>query len=77
MLRVPCAILRCSSCGCAGEVGRDAGVHHLQRKAVLAREHIDGGAAGQHIADHLHRDGLRVGRNAFGGDAVQLRRNSR
>ena len=43
------------------QLGGHTGIDHLQRKAVLAGKHIDRRAAGQHVADHLHRHRLRIG----------------
>ena len=41
------------------------GIDHRQRQPVLARQHADGGAAGEEVLDHLRRDLARVGRHAL------------
>jgi hypothetical protein len=51
----------------------DAGVHDLQRAAVLAREYIDRRAAGQEVFHHLPGHALGIGRDTFGDDAVVAR----
>ena len=53
-----------------GQIGGHPRIDHLQRKAVLARKHIDGRATGEHVGHHLHRHGLRKGGHTFGGNAV-------
>ena len=42
----------------------------VEARAGIARELVDGGAAGGKIRHHLHRDFGRIGRDALPGDAV-------
>ena len=49
---------------------RDAGVDDDQPRAGLPREHVDRRTAGGEVRDHLRGDLLRIGADAFRGDAV-------
>src|SRR5207244_4530673 len=42
-------------------------------RAGLAREHVDRGAAGEEVLDHLRGDRLRIGADALGNDPVVAR----
>ncbi len=44
-----------------GQVTGHACIDHLQCKAMLPRQHVDGCTPSQHIGHHLHRDSLREG----------------
>ena len=56
------------------EVVVDARIDHMQRTAILAGEHIDGGAVGQEVLDHLPGHVLRIGRYAFRHDTMVARK---
>ena len=54
---------------------RHAGINHRQIHFILAGKHIDRGATGQEILDHLPSHILRIGRDAGLGCAVIAREN--
>jgi len=43
---------------------RHAGIRDDELDAALARQHVDGGAAGEEVLHHLPGDVLRIGRDA-------------
>ena len=51
-------------------IGVDAGVHDPKLHALQACEHVDGGAAGKEVLDHLLGDGARIGAHTAVRDAV-------
>ena len=51
-------------------IGVDAGVHDPELHALQACKHVDGGAAGQEVLDHLLGDGARIGAHTAVRDAV-------
>ena len=56
--------------GWATGVAGDAGVDDAERDADRAGEDVGGGVAGEEVQEHLPGDGLRVGGDAFVGEAV-------
>ena len=50
--------------------GRDAHVDDAHLGARMPRQHVDAGAAGREVGDHLRRDFLRESADALGGDTV-------
>src|SRR5215469_17937904 len=69
-------VLRTEADGTADEAGGfgnrvgDSGIDNFQLHAGDAGERVDGGASAQEVSDHLSGDGLWIGVDALGADAV-------
>ena len=75
--KVACAACDRSSSqrGVFTDIARNTSIDDAQSDIVLSRQHVDRRAALEIVQQHLRRDGLRIGADAIGGDAMIARKD--